>query len=262
MPRDQELLRALARLRVAGTSALVRLCFGDVRRDTAARRLRRLFDAGYLGVRTTDDPTAESLYVLGPEGRQLIREESEIETSVPRGGLDHHLAIVETWVALATLASPGVALQLARADWELRAQFPGSLPIVPDLFVVLDLSSGSLALALEVDLGTEPLKVLRAKLEYYRRLGAGPNGLLGWRGFAVGVVLRGPGRVPFIRDLLAENWSGPSCLWCLGNDPAYEIARLVTSFSTPLAVSPYGKGRGEVANSCGATSDREQGQGL
>ena len=48
--RDHDLLQALARFRAARTSDLIRLCFGNVRKDTAAARLRRLFDSGYLAV--------------------------------------------------------------------------------------------------------------------------------------------------------------------------------------------------------------------
>lgn len=172
MPRDQDLLRALARLRVARTSAVVQLCLGGIRRDTAARRLRRLFDAGFLAVRTAA-ATQESLYMLGPKGRQFVTGEGEAEPGVPLGSLEHHLAIVDTWVSVATLELPGVGLQLARADWELRTEFGGGLAIIPDLFVVLDTPPGPVALAIEVDLGTEPLKVLRAKVENYAGLALG-----------------------------------------------------------------------------------------
>lgn len=259
--RDGELLRALARLRVARTSALTRLCFNGVRRDTAARRLRRLFDAGYLGLRTAD-ATQESLYMLGPKGRQYVRALGEVETPVPRGSLDHHLAIVETWVALATLDLPGVALQLARADWELRAEFPGALPIVPDLFAVLDCPDGAVALAVEVDLGTEPLKVLRAKLENYSRLAAGPEGLFGWKEFGVCVALSGKGRVAFVRELLATDWGGQSFLWCLESGPLEELSRFMDIEPTPLAASPCGKGRGESTSPSPATGTCDQDQGL
>jgi hypothetical protein len=47
--RDEEVLNALARFRLARTSDLMAYAFAGVRRDTAAVRLRRLFDARYLG---------------------------------------------------------------------------------------------------------------------------------------------------------------------------------------------------------------------
>lgn len=261
MPRDQELLSALARLRVARTSALVRLCLGGIRRDTAARRLRRLFDAGFLAVRSSE-ATQESLYVLGPKGRQFVRGEGEAEPSVPRGSLEHHLAIVETWVSLATLELPGVALQLARADWELRTEFGGGLPIVPDLFAVLDVPAGPVALAVEVDLGTEPLKVLRGKLAMYSQLALSRQGLFGWPQFGLCIALRGAGRIPFLRDLLAGSWSGQSFLWCLEDGPTEEISRVAATAAAPLTDSPCGKGRGHSASDSLPTGSRDQDQGL
>ena len=259
-PRDQELLRALARLRVARTGALVRLCLGSVRRDTAARRLRRLFDAGFLAVRATE-ATQENLYMLGPKGREFVRGEGEAEPRVPRGGLDHHLSIVETWVSLATLELPDVGLQLARADWELRTEFGGALPIVPDLFAVLNAPAGPVPLAVEVDLGTEPLKVLRAKLATYAWLTLSRQGLFGWAEFGVCIALRRKGRIPFMRELLAENWSERSFLWCLEDGPKEELSRLAAIGMAPLTDSPCTKGR--VASTSQAlpmrSGDQEQG---
>ncbi len=253
--RDRELLQALARLRIARTSALVKLCFGGVRRDTAVRRLRRLFDAGLLAVREPQSPTDENLYALGPKGQQLVRQYGMAESSAPRGGLEHHLAIVESWVALATLEVPGVAMQVARADWELRAECAGSLGVVPDLFVVYDGPHGQQVIAVEVDLGTEPLKVLRAKLVAYGQLTASGTGLLGWSEFALGLAVRGRGRLPYLRELLSESWAKASCLWCLEDGPIEAIRRLLLGPETPLATSPCSKGRGSAASSCEASAD-------
>src|SRR5207244_3747196 len=50
--RDEAMLRALARFRIARTDDLTSLFFRDVRRDTAAARLRRLHDAGLLEARS------------------------------------------------------------------------------------------------------------------------------------------------------------------------------------------------------------------
>lgn len=245
--RDKELLLGLARLRIGPTSALAKLFFGDVRRDTAAKRIRRLFDSGHLSVRV-EGIAEESLYMLGPKGRAFVRAEGGEDMSVPRGSLEHHLGVVETWVALATLGMPGVDLQLTRADWELRSQFVGALPIVPDLFVVLGHRSGSVAMAIEVDLGTEPLKVLRAKLETYRRIALSGEGLFGWPEFGIGVALRGRGRVTYIRELLADCWQRTCLVWCLEEGPKDELTRLVSGPETPLTSSPGSKGMGGAAS--------------
>lgn len=246
--RDRELLLALSRLRIVRTGALVRLCFGGVRRDTAARRLRRLFDAGFLAVRDAPALTDENLYLLGPKSQTIVRQVGATDVSAPRGGLDHHLAIVDTWVALATLEVPGVSLHLARADWELRAEFPEALTVVPDLFAVFEGPCGPRAMAVEVDLGTEPLKVLRAKLATYGQLTAAGSGLLGWGEFAIGLAVRGRGRLPYLRELLSTSWLGRWCLWSIEEGPVGEIRRLAHESMTPLASSPCGKGRGEAVS--------------
>ncbi|MDM7914509.1 MAG: hypothetical protein QUU85_04475, partial [Candidatus Eisenbacteria bacterium] len=48
--RDRAVLLAVNRLRLAWTGDVLAFAFGLVRRDTALRRLRRLYDAGYLDV--------------------------------------------------------------------------------------------------------------------------------------------------------------------------------------------------------------------
>lgn len=260
MARDHELLRALARLRLARTSAIVQLCFQGVRRETAARRLRRLYDARVLDVRSPN-PASEGLYSLGPAGWQVLREQGEkVVAAIPRGGLTHHLAIVETWVALATMLPLATTLQFARADWELRAECAGArLPIVPDIFAVLESPEGAVALAVEVDLGTEPLKVLRAKLAIYRQLYGSAAGLFGWPQFVLAVVTSGRGRLASMRELLAAEWLGPGYAWLLEDGPAGELSRLVGPGLRPLTVSPSSKGRESAATSCAASPGGERG---
>lgn len=253
MPRDHELLRAIARLRLARTSSLVQLCFQGIRRDTAARRLRRLFDGGFLDVRSPS-LASESLYSLGTVGRQWLQSQSEAAgAAIPRGGIEHHLAIVETWVALATMQLPTAMLQAARADWELRAELVGThSPIVPDLFALLDRPWGVDALAVEVDLATEPLKVLRAKLEVYRRLHDSPEGLFGSPRFILAIATTGRGRLASIRDLMVAEWRGAGCAWLLGEGPVEALGRLVGHGAGALTASPHSKGMSNDATACAA----------
>jgi Replication-relaxation len=200
--------------------------------------------------------------MLGPKGCGFVRGEGEAGPRVPRGSLDHHLSIVETWVSLATLELPGVGLQLARADWELRTEFGGALPIVPDLFAVLDAPAGPVALAVEVDLGTESLKVLRAKLATYAWLTLSREGLFGWPEFAVCIALRQRGRIPFMRELLADSWSERSFLWCLEDGPEEGLSRLAVVGTAPLTDSPCSKGRVAGASHALPMQSGDQEQGL
>ncbi len=259
--RDIEVLRVLARLRIAPTRALLRLCFAGIRRDTALRRIRRLFDGGLLSV-AAQGVTSESLYTVGPQGRRLLRSLGDDETpSAPRGGLEHHLAIVETWVGVVTLGIPEVSLQLARADWELREELGGgALAVIPDLFVVFERPTGPVAVAIEVDLGTEPLKVLHAKLAVYTRLLNCGHGLFGWQEVALAVALKNEGRLAAMREMLSESWLSQSVIWSLKDGCRAALSSFLVAATAPLADSPCCKGRGVAASPLNATLEPEDGR--
>src|SRR6266446_4652892 len=70
-PRDESLVRAVARFRIADTGSLIRVAFEGIRRDTGIRRLRLLYDSGWLDLRVPGRDI-ESLYFLGPRGRRWI----------------------------------------------------------------------------------------------------------------------------------------------------------------------------------------------
>jgi len=260
--RDEELLRALARLRVARTSDLATLCFPGVRRDTTQRRLRVLFDAAYLDV-SSRDQASENLYSLGSRGRAFVKEVGEAGLPIPRGGLAHHLGIVGTWVALASSGHPGLHLELSRPDWELRAEFAArGLAVIPDLFAVLRLGSVTKTLAVEVDLGTEPVRVLRSKMRAYERLQRGAQGLFGSRRFVVAVVLGDDRRREAVEQLVRRDWDGEWAIWTLTEGPASAIGSLFGLPGDPLATSPCGKGRRMVASDDAASGSREGRGGL
>lgn len=253
-PRDVEMLRALARLRVAPTRDVAALCFTGVRRDTVAARLRMLFDAGYLDV-SAPERTGENLYSLGPRGRAVIVEAGEEILPVPRGGLAHHLGIVRTWVALASTSVNGVQLELARPDWELRAEFADrGLVVVPDLFTVLAIGGGRVALAVEVDLATEPVHLLRDKIRAYVELLAVPGGLFGWRELGLALALGDDQRRRTVERLLEQEWDGWSLTWTFEEGPGENLRRLVDALRPPLTSSPCGKGREDPLTRDSATS--------
>jgi hypothetical protein len=258
--RDIELLRALARLRLARTRHLTELCFAGIRRDTAQRRLRALFDSGYLDA-TSPSLASENLYSLGPLGRALVRESGETVLPLPRGGLAHHLGIVQTWAALASCGIPELALELTRPDWELRAEFGArGLAVVPDLFVVLRLREAALALAVEVDLGTEPLRVLRAKARAYERLRGGPGGLFGWQRFALAVVLGDGRRKEAVERVLRREYDADCATWTLVESPVSSIRKFMGLEGDPLGASPRSKGSvGDASADVATTPDKAVG---
>jgi hypothetical protein len=235
-PRDRDLLRALGRLRAARTSDLRHLCFDGVRADTGSARLRKLLDGGVLHV-SSPSVSAENIYTLSLLGRRLVELEGGAVWSRPRPPLEHHFGIVRTWVQLATLPTPW-RLVRGLPDWELRRETALlRLPLVPDLFALLQYRDATLALAIEVDLATESARTLRAKLRAYRRL-LSDDGLYGWRDFGLGFALHQAGRSDRIHALLNEEWPGWSGVWLLNDGPS-------AALHPPLASSPCSHGGAE-----------------
>lgn len=247
--RDEALLRGLARFRIARTGDLLALFFAEVRRDTAAQRLRRLYDSGFLDVRSTER-SEENLYSLGPQGRDWLKGKSVSVGSVPRGSLPHHLAIVKAWsgLAAATHSSPIWQLEHFRPDWEIRerAGSPG-LPLVPDALVQLRRNEpggqcGPVRFALEVDRRTERPPELQRKLRQYEELRSSPGGIFGWSelGIVLATIGTGPRRRAAVEAALREAWGSWWLLWESG-EPADRVLERLSS--TPLTGTPSGKGR-------------------
>jgi hypothetical protein len=234
--RDGAVLHALGRFRLARTSDLVAYAFAGVRKDTAAVRLRRLFDGRFLAV-LPPEQGKENVYRLGPAGKVHLAEEGVGVGRVPRGGLEHHLAIVETWVAVAGLDR--LELERALPDWELREQFnTAELHVVPDLFLLVRVGERHHAVAVEADRGTESLAVLGRKMEAYRSLWGRPPGLFGYERFGVAVVCFDPGRRTAVASALKKVWVVPHVLWVAPEDPSSVLHKLFEELTPPLGSTP------------------------
>lgn len=239
--RDEAVLHALSRFRIARTSDLVAYGFAGIRRDTAMVRLRRLFDGRFLAV-LPPEQGKENVYRLGPAGKAFLAEAGVVSGRVPRGGLEHHLAIVSTWVAVAGLA--GVEIERALPDWEIREQFrPAELTVVPDLFVLVRVGDRQYAVAVEVDRGTESLAVLGRKLEAYRSLWGQPPGLFGYLQFGIGLTFDTVSRRAQFPAALKKAWVVPHVLWTIPEGPSTALCKLFDDVQRPLETSPYDKGR-------------------
>jgi len=238
--RDESLLLALARFRLARTSDLLDYAFQGVRRDTATVRLRRLFDTKHLAVLPPRQGT-ENVYRLGPAGSRFLRELGVEVGRVPRGGFDHHLGIVATWTALAGIADMG--LERCLPDWELREQFTApDLPVIPDLFALVRYGESVHTVAVEVDRGTENVSVLGRKLEAYRSLWGGAPGLFGYERFGIVVASLAPTRRASFPTTLKKAWVVPCVLWEGGESPRPVLLKLFEEMAGPLMDSPCLKG--------------------
>lgn len=238
--RDGAVLHALSRFRIARTSDLLSYAFAGVRRDTATVRLRRLFDARFLAV-LPPAQGVENVYRLGPAGKAWLADEGVPGGRVPRGGHEHHLSIVRTWVTLAGL--DGLELERALPDWEIREQFGvAEIQVVPDLLLVVRAGEHRHAVAVEVDRGTESLAVLNRKLEAYRSLWGQPPGLFGYEQFGVALVCAEPSRRSQLAAALKKAWVVPHVLWTCSEGPSAALCKLFEDLQAPLTASPYRKG--------------------
>ncbi|MEP7027093.1 MAG: replication-relaxation family protein [Candidatus Eisenbacteria bacterium] len=238
--RDETVLHALGRFRIARTSDLVRYAFAGVRPDTAAVRLRRLFDSSHLAV-LPPQRGAENVYRLGPAGIRYLAERGIQVGRVPRGGLTHHLAIVHAWVSVAAIAD--FELERCLPDWELREQFAvGEIHVLPDLLMLVRLGQALHAVAIEVDCGSESQGVLNRKIEAYRALWGQPPGLFGYQRFGVAAACYAPSRRNAVSSALKKAWVVPNVLWLASECPKSALLKLFADLATPLVSSPYRKG--------------------
>lgn len=238
--RDETVLHALDRFRLARTSDLVRYAFPQIRPDTAAVRIRRLFDSRHLAV-LPPRRGEENVYHLGPAGKQHLAGRGIEAGRVPRGGIEHHLAIVHAWVAIAAIED--IQLERCLPDWELRGAFSvGELHVVPDMFVLAQLGNDLQAIAVEVDCGTESQSVLHRKLEVYRSLWGRPPGLFGWERFGLVLACLAPSRRAFLANTVKKAWVVPHVLWVAAENPSSALRKLFEELKTPLGTSPCSKG--------------------
>jgi hypothetical protein len=252
-PRDQSLIQAIARFRIADTGSLLRVSFDGIRRDTAIRRLRLLYDAGWLDLRVPGRDE-ENLYFLGHRGRAWMEMKGLSASGAPRGPIEHHLGIVRAWAAVASHGIEGLEVVRSYPDWELREKFGAAgSEVVPDLLVAFRINGRTVPLAIEVDLGTESLRTLSDKLRRYEQLRGDAGGLFRAGDFGLGFALGDRHRERQIYELLETEWSGWSLVWCDPSEFREAFAAALAAFSPPLTISPCHKGRAASATGDGPT---------
>lgn len=179
--RDRQILMCVGVHRYMSAAQLAVEFFPSV--DYARRRLRSLYDAGLLAVTLTSS-NKPNIVSLTPDGvREVAQVDFELAATLrPPGtlraaGLAHHLGIVDCRLYLAALAAAG-GPKLLR--WSNAESFPvgqgGRQPqLMPDGLAELAVGNGTLRLAVEFDANTEPLDVLRRKVERYTQAIAGDD---------------------------------------------------------------------------------------
>jgi hypothetical protein len=161
--RDLRVLAKCAVCRWLTTSQLRRVYFPHVTLDAVRKSLRRLHDAGYLASHR-GHRMAEALYGVGRTAKPLLEAKAltvELARTPPRQ-IEHMVAIND--MRLAVEVEPE-RLAYFFAAWELGG-LGWTHTLIPDaVFSLKPTTSG--VFGLEVDCGTEPLKVLLNKMASY-----------------------------------------------------------------------------------------------
>ena len=211
--RDMHLLRELATMRVIDREqAKLVAGFGSTTRvNLRLLKLRRrhLLRRFFLG---TVAGGQRAIYALSQKGarvadlpyRGISRRDAE-EVLVADFWVQHQLRVNDLYCRLKYQAIPFAGVSFARwmAFTEPVAQ---GLSLIPDGYVELATPSGTVASFLEVDLGTEPLRIWREKVESYLQFARRREHerLLGQDEFGVAVVAHSEKRAESIRQTVAK----------------------------------------------------------
>ncbi len=162
--RDPQIFFALTKMRFLRTRDISKLYFNN--KLTANKRLRRLFDAGYIQA-WVQELYADNIYSLHHKGRAFLVQHmgfSGDDVAVPTGiknvNLNHLFGINSFRISLSIgiKETPGLRLALFRPDWQLQRL---QMPLIPDaIFMIEDTRNGAPRrhyFSLEYDSGTEPL---------------------------------------------------------------------------------------------------------
>jgi Replication-relaxation len=206
-PRDLAILRAVGRFRMLTRDQVTRCFLPGISEPTISRLIARLAERGWLGVERMHQNGIQVLW-LTQKGSGLLFDHGEPETDLfPATGP----AAAKDFAHTVEIGNAAVWLmgKVPRPDellpaWHLQRLFGGTLAAIPDLLALWrrgDDSPGA-ALALEIDLGTEPIaSVLVPKLvELERTLGSWMPGDLA----AILVLVRTARRAESLRRAISD----------------------------------------------------------
>jgi hypothetical protein len=162
--RDLRLLVKLALCRWLTTAQIQRLYFPEATLNAVQKRMRKLADAGYLRS-YREHPTAEAVHAVGPKGQPLAEEkgiEVALAADVPKQ-LEHMLGINEVRIGVETSAVP---VAWFFAYWQL-SDLGWGFPVIPDAIFAVREEEGRRTFLVEYDRGTETLRKLLVKLQWY-----------------------------------------------------------------------------------------------
>lgn len=175
--RDKELLFLVRECGYLSSEQVAKALFPSL--DRCRRRLRQLFDAGYLKV-TLLSSTQPNLISLTAKGLTLLKFLlSETASTIhPAGSIQlaavpHHLARVETRLYLEALSrlERGRLLKWKTGNGVLAEELGfNRVHLAPDAIAELELGGDLIHLAIEIDCATEGEGVLKQKFSKYKEL--------------------------------------------------------------------------------------------
>lgn len=263
--RDLDLLTLTGLCRYVSTNQLGREFFPSF--DRTRRRLRALFDADYISIALASS-TLPNLISLTRKGLAAISETQPdlssrlgLAGTIRLQGVRHHLSVVDMRLYAAAI---GALREAPLVRWSnggserLKELGLDAHRLVPDGVAEFRAPAGPVAVAIEVDLGTEALPVLARKWTKYRR--AAGDGALD----ALWVYVdAGAGRRATIGEQLSAH-----CLagWArvFGNEvvrrPVVEFARRAEGPNTERSVSEEARSDHELASKKGDVDRRPDGR--
>jgi len=183
--RDTALLEDLRRYRALTTSQLELLRGSDINPDlrfvsrlTLTRRLKLLFHGKYVRrlARPSITGMQEPVYLLDSEGaKSLSLKHGEVTVRAPSqmpkiAALEHILSINQFRVSLATASTDASSLEIL--EWQTSGEtkfrvVARKVTLIPDAGFTLKTANLKLFYFLEVDLGSEPSRILTEKCRSY-----------------------------------------------------------------------------------------------
>lgn len=183
-PRDVELLKALFACRYLTTSQIQQVFFGRNRSVVCARLNQKLLPHGFVSRHVQDAAfhTTDAVYALGRAGIRVLAQELQVAPHAVGRGLErsaesfflrHLLAVNDLWAAL-RYATRDPTAPCSVASWWTEKKLRGlhrvahrHAPIADSRFVLAYLDDARAHFFVEVDRGTESLRVFQDKVRRY-----------------------------------------------------------------------------------------------
>ena len=209
--RDWKLMRALAAMRVVdreqariigGIGSTTRVNEWLLKLTRAGFLMRRFLPLKHGGDKALYSLSRQSSALVDGSGQTAGRKPGGL--SIPELFLEHQLSINSIHIILKYHAIPVTGIAFLR--WQTFPEpLSANAPLIPDGYFELQTPKGVRASFLEVDLGTEPLRIWKEKIKNYLALASSGEfqQKFGQTQFRVLIVCQSEGRLQSLRKLIS-----------------------------------------------------------